>query len=56
MEQGQATEKEGCCSKGKCCGGKALAVVALLAVGGLGGLFCARHCPVTGNAPASATK
>ena len=33
-----------CCTKGKCCGCKALAAVALLALGGVGGYFCARHC------------
>ncbi|MBI3550990.1 MAG: hypothetical protein HY077_00605 [Elusimicrobia bacterium] len=42
--QDKKDEGQGCCTKGKCCGGKALAAVALLAVGGLGGYFCGRHC------------
>lgn len=41
-----------CCSKGKCCGGKGLAAIALLAVGAFGGYFCARHCAVK-DAPAA---
>lgn len=37
-------EKGGCCSvKAKCCGGKTLAALALLLVGGLGG-FAASRC------------
>ena len=57
MENQEAKEGEkGCCAKAKsCCGCKALAAVALLAVGGLGGFFCARHCcPVKTDAPVSA--
>ncbi len=54
MEQGQATEKEGCCTKGKCCGVKALAAVALLAIGGVGGFLCGRGCPTGGGAAISA--
>lgn len=37
-------EKGGCCSKSKCCGGKTLAALALLLVGGLGGFAAGRHC------------
>lgn len=43
-------EKGGCCSKAsKCCGGKAVAALALLLVGGLGGFAagrCAKSCDV----------
>lgn len=44
--------KEGCCSKGKCCGAKALIAVALLAVGGIGGYLCGRCCSLK-SAPAA---
>ena len=44
-----------CCSKAKCCGGKALAAALLLAVGGLGGYFCGRGCPVKDTAPSVQT-
>lgn len=37
-------EGKGCCTKGKCCGGKALAALVLLAIGGAAGYFCGRHC------------
>jgi hypothetical protein len=50
-------EKGGCCSKSKCCGGKTLAALALLLVGGLGGFAagrCAKSCDVQAAAPASA--
>ena len=42
----QVNKEDGkeCCGKGKCCGAKALAAVALLAIGGLGGYFCGSHC------------
>lgn len=44
MEEATSQEKS-CCGKGKrCCGGKALAAAALLAVGALGGYFGGRHC------------
>lgn len=51
---GTPEQAEGkCCSKGRCCGCKALAAVALLAVGAIGGYFCARHCaPKEAAAPA----
>ncbi|MBI3565262.1 MAG: hypothetical protein HY079_08715 [Elusimicrobia bacterium] len=42
-----------CCSKGKCCGCKALAAVALLAIGAAGGWFAARHCCAVKDAPAA---
>lgn len=35
-------EGGGCCGKGKCCGGKALAALALLLLGGIGGYFAGR--------------
>ncbi|TPW20656.1 MAG: hypothetical protein FD126_1471 [Elusimicrobia bacterium] len=52
-------EKGGCCSKAKCCGGKTLAALALLLVGGFGGYFagrsCGKVCPVSQTAaPAAA--
>lgn len=50
-QETKETGKEGCCSKGKCCGGKALAAIALLAIGGLGGYFCGRGCPSKDAAP-----
>ena len=37
-------EGKGCCSKSKCCGGKALAAIALLVAGTIGGYLCGRHC------------
>lgn len=51
-------EKDGqdgksCCAKGKCCGGKALVAVALLAVGGLGGYFAGKCCALKHSAPAA---
>lgn len=50
---GEETGKGSCCSKGKCCGCKALAAVALLAVGAAGGWFAARHCCAVKAAPAA---
>ena len=37
-------EKDGkaCCDKSKCCGGKTLAVIGLLAVGGAGGYLAGK--------------
>lgn len=59
MDNQEAKQDEkagaGCCSKAKCCGGKALAAALLLAVGGLGGYFCGRGCPVKNAAPSSQT-
>ena len=52
METQETKEGGKCCSKAACCGGKALAAVALLAVGGLGGYFCGRTCSVK-DAPAA---
>ena len=49
-------KQEKCC--GSCCGGKALKVIALLAIGGLGGFFAARchaqkaEAPVVQSQPA----
>jgi hypothetical protein len=43
-QENKEGEKGGCCTKGKCCGGKALGAVALLVVGGIGGYFAGRHC------------
>jgi hypothetical protein len=51
-------EGKSCCTKGKCCGGKALAALVLLAIGGVAGYFCGRHCATcptkTAEAPAAA--
>lgn len=46
------TDEKGCCSKSKCCGGKTLGALALLAVGGLGGYFAGRHCGKACELPA----
>lgn len=51
-QEGKDGGKE-CCAKAKCCGGKALAAIALLAVGGLGGYFCGRKCAVKEGPPAA---
>lgn len=55
MDSKDTQEKtgEGCCSKKACCGCKALAAVALLAVGGLGGYFWARHGSCAAPVPAA---
>ena len=48
-QETKADEKGGCCSKSQCCGGKTLAALALLLVGGLGGFAagrCAKSCDV----------
>jgi hypothetical protein len=46
----ETQDGKACCSK-RCCGGKALAAVALLAIGYAGGRLCASHCAVK-DAPA----
>ena len=51
-EDGQ--EVKGCCSKQKCCGGKALAAIALLVAGTIGGYLCGKHCPDRGGKAPSA--
>jgi hypothetical protein len=54
-QEAKGDEKGGCCSKAsKCCGGKTLAALALLLVGGLGGFAvgrCAKSCDVPSAAP-----
>ncbi|MBI4423575.1 MAG: hypothetical protein HY554_07610 [Elusimicrobia bacterium] len=56
----QETKEGGkdCCSKGKCCGGKALIALALLLAGGGIGFFAGRctggTCPVSSSAGAAA--
>ena len=57
METQENKEAEqGCCKKGKCgCGGKALAALALLLVGGLGGYCAAKHCGSKNAAPGVST-
>lgn len=52
MENKQEAGKGGCCDKAKCCGGKALAALALLAIGGLGGYFCGRQCALKNTSAA----
>lgn len=42
-----------CCDKSKCCGGKALAAFALLAIGGAGGYLAGKCCAAKTAAPAS---
>lgn len=44
-----------CCGRKSCCGGKALAAIALLAVGAAGGYLCARGCGDKPSAAVSAT-
>lgn len=58
MENTENKDGKACCDKSRCCGGKALAAVALLAIGGLGGWlggrFCAGgHCPLKDAPPAA---
>lgn len=43
-EKKDAQDGKACCDKSKCCGGKTLAVLALLAVGGAGGYIASRCC------------
>lgn len=47
MDTQENKDGKECCTKGKCCGCKALAAIALLAVGGIGGYLCGRHCGAT---------
>lgn len=42
--QNDAKDGKGCCDKSKCCGGKALAVIALLTIGGAGGYAAGKCC------------
>ena len=44
---------KGCCDKSKCCGGKALAAFALLAIGGAGGYVAGKGGAATAAAPAA---
>lgn len=54
------TKEDGkaCCDKSKCCGGKALAAIGLLALGGVGGFFagraCKTHCDLKASTEVSA--
>lgn len=52
MKMEEAKDGQACCDKKKCCGGKALIALALLAIGAVGGYFCGRCCAVK-NAPAA---
>lgn len=55
QNQDVKTEGKGCCGTKSCrCCGKALAVLALLAIGGLGGWALGKHCPVK-DVPAAAS-
>lgn len=40
--QEKKDEGASCCGKSKCCGGKALAAVGLIALGGIGGYFAGK--------------
>jgi hypothetical protein len=51
----QEKDGKGCCEK-KCCGGKALAVIGLLALGGLGGFVAGKHCQHSCPVPAAQTQ
>lgn len=42
--KGEKGDEKGCCAKTKCCGGKTLAALALVLVGGLSGYFAGRNC------------
>ena len=47
MEETKESGEKGCCSTGKrCCCGKALAAIGLIAIGFAGGAIFARHCPL----------
>jgi hypothetical protein len=51
--ENESKDGKGCCDKSKCCG-KALAAIALLAIGGVGGYFCGKSCALKQmNAPAA---
>lgn len=41
-QETKGDEKGGCCAKSKCCGGKGLAALALLLVGGAVGYFAGK--------------
>lgn len=45
-------DAKGCCDKSKCCGGKGLAVLALLLVGGAGGYLAGKCCAAKPGAAA----
>jgi hypothetical protein len=50
--ENESKDGKSCCDKSKCCG-KALAAIALLAIGGVGGYFCGKSCALKQmNAPA----
>lgn len=55
MDAQETTGKDGkaCCAK-SCCGGKALAALALLLAGGAAGYFCGRHCAIKPEAAVAA--
>ena len=42
QEKKEGQEGKACCSKGSCCGGKALAVIGLLAIGSVGGYLAGK--------------
>ena len=54
-KEGNGGEKA-CCSKGKCCGGKALAAFALLVAGTIGGYLCGKQCPSQGGSKAASVQ
>ena len=61
QEKKDGQDGKACCDKTKCCGGKALAVIALLSIGGAGGYLAgqcrASRCAVpAGSAPVQPAK
>ncbi len=51
-EKKDGQDGKACCDAKKCCGGKSLAVIALLAIGGAGG-YLAGKCCAAKTAPAA---
>ncbi|MBI2387033.1 MAG: hypothetical protein HYV14_13655 [Elusimicrobia bacterium] len=51
--ENQEKDEKACCDKSKCCGGKALAAFALLAIGATGGYLAGKCCTAKTAAPAA---
>lgn len=51
--ENESKDGKGCCDKSKCCGGKALVALALLAIGGAGGYVAGKCCAKKSAAPAA---
>ena len=54
-EKKDAQDGKACCDKSKCCGGKALAVIGLLAIGAAGGYLAGKCHASKCDVPAAAT-